>query len=291
MLLVLPVVLGAWLGGFRTGIAATLFSSLVADLLFLEPRGLLAVDADKAVILALYLFQGLVISAFGGQLRRTLEALAASHEELEERVAHRTVELLAAKERLELEAVERERAAEELRQLAKRLEDQQPRAPGLRLGRLARPAGAAAQDPGVRRPAGREVRRRRSAPRGARLPARGCRTPPAHAEAHQRPADLLARHDQGAALRAGRPRPGGGARCSPTSSADRAGRRARRGRARCRRSTPTRSRCASCSRTCSATRSSSTAPRKPPVVKVGARLVGPAEGRAWPSLARRLAAS
>ena len=85
---------------------------------------------------------------------------------------------------------------------------------------------------------------------GPRLPRPDAGRGRADADADQRPADLLAGDDQGAAVRARRPRPRSRARCSPTSKAriEQTGGAGRGGR-RCRPSTPTRCRCGSCSRT------------------------------------------
>ena len=90
---------------------------------------------------------------------------------------------------------------------------------------------------------------RRSADRGPGLPGPDAERGAADAPADRRPADLLAGHDQGPAVRPGRPRPGrarGRGRPGGPRPADR---RERRGRRAADRSTPTRCRCGSCSRT------------------------------------------
>ncbi len=84
------VMLAAWLGGAPAGLACAAVSGLVADLLWLPPRGSLAVKepGDLAALL-LFLFNTSVISAVGEALmrarRRAEEAAAAVTRESTER--------------------------------------------------------------------------------------------------------------------------------------------------------------------------------------------------------------
>jgi signal transduction histidine kinase len=122
LLYALPVLACAWVGGLGPGFAATLLSALAADFLFHEPRFSLEIGRRDVGPFLIFLLEGLLISALGDHLRRTLDRLHASHAGLEGRVAARTAALQAANRRLAEEAVERERVTQGLTELTRRLE-------------------------------------------------------------------------------------------------------------------------------------------------------------------------
>jgi two-component system, NtrC family, sensor kinase len=120
LLFAIPIVIGAWMGGWGPGLFATAVGLLLIVGVLSEP-GHWATRAGLIGI-AMFLTQGLIISALGATRMRALDRIAALARDLERRVDARTAELRHTKERLEREAVERERASDELRAITNKLE-------------------------------------------------------------------------------------------------------------------------------------------------------------------------
>ena len=120
LLFPLPVLVCAWLGGLGPGLAALGLAVVSVGGLFLEPAG--TPEAWDAWPLLIFAVEGVLISLLGDHLRRALDRLRQSHADMEGRVAARTAALQSAVHQLYLEASERERIAQDMTDLARRLE-------------------------------------------------------------------------------------------------------------------------------------------------------------------------
>jgi signal transduction histidine kinase len=122
LLYALGVVIAAWFGGFLAGLNATLLSMLAVSFFFLEPRmSLRVINPLHGVPMAVFLVQGLLISWLGQTRLRAIHELKMAQSILEGRVELRTAQLRSVNERLQSEALERERSAAELSATAERL--------------------------------------------------------------------------------------------------------------------------------------------------------------------------
>ncbi len=120
LLFALPILIGAWLGGWGPGIAATLLG-MAAVVVLQIPRDEWA-SVPTLVGMVMFGVQGAVITYLGAARLKVIDFLSRAARELDERVRHRTHELWLVNQRLEAEAIERERRAEEARQMAVKLE-------------------------------------------------------------------------------------------------------------------------------------------------------------------------
>jgi two-component system, NtrC family, sensor kinase len=118
ILFTVAVVVAAWVGGLGPGLLATALS-LVATTFIQSGTVIFHVTAAGVTT---FLLQGLFISILGATRMRAIDGLARAARELESRVEQRTHDLNESNRKLELEAIERERAAAELRALAAKLE-------------------------------------------------------------------------------------------------------------------------------------------------------------------------
>ncbi len=120
------VVLAALIGGTGAGMLATATSALAASQFLIEPRAsFLIADARDAVALAIFCFNGVLITVIADKVRRAKteearqEALRTANRQLEARVHERTVELQTAYDNLVKETIQRRQAEEQLRQAQK----------------------------------------------------------------------------------------------------------------------------------------------------------------------------
>lgn len=120
ILLTVPIVLAAFVGGWWPGLLATALTAVAAELLFFERGGRFA--AETVAALGLFIVEGLFFSWIGEARLRAQRDLLQSNAELEQRVAQRTVELQDSNESLSDEISERRRFADELQEANNRLE-------------------------------------------------------------------------------------------------------------------------------------------------------------------------
>ncbi len=102
LLMALPIVVAAWLGGIGPGLVAIAMSAVLMNLLFIEPTGsLMIADPDVGLALMLFILQGIVFTWLGHSRLRAMHGLVESQALLEQRVIDRTTDLLDAQQRLE----------------------------------------------------------------------------------------------------------------------------------------------------------------------------------------------
>jgi len=101
------VMASAWFGGTKPGFLAVLVSTLLVDYFFLPPVHTFAVDASDLAYFASFIVCAGVASWVSSTMRRTEEALRQTRDQLEIRVAERTLEL--QKSVAELQEKERQR--------------------------------------------------------------------------------------------------------------------------------------------------------------------------------------
>lgn len=114
------VFVAAWFGRFGGGLLAAVLSILALKLFSVSPQiTLTGARADEIANLALFLligaFQSFLIELFQQAVvaqKVTNRELADARSQLEQRVAERTAELVAANERLKVEVIERQQAEE-----------------------------------------------------------------------------------------------------------------------------------------------------------------------------------
>jgi len=91
------VMLAAWYGGLGPGLLATVCAGVLSAIFFPNPA---LVGWDDLLRLAVFLMIALLISSLTSLRKRAEEDLRQSHEQLEQRVAQRTAELLASTNQL-----------------------------------------------------------------------------------------------------------------------------------------------------------------------------------------------
>jgi PAS domain S-box-containing protein len=78
LLMVIPILISALLGGFLQGLFATALSTLVSLLLWIEPGDSLAIETqDDALQLTIFLTQGVVVSVLGASVQRMIRERSA----------------------------------------------------------------------------------------------------------------------------------------------------------------------------------------------------------------------
>ena len=112
----LAVILSAWFGGGRSGLLATLLSTLSLAYFFLPPTYDLRVDSPNRIPLLLFLLSSLFVSWLSAVTKRSLVQLQRARNELEARVQVRTADLAAANEQLRAEIADRMRVEATLRE-------------------------------------------------------------------------------------------------------------------------------------------------------------------------------
>ena len=101
------VMFAAWYGGWGPALLAMVSGGLLADLLFIAPRGSLLIhDLEHQVSFGLYLFVGVVVALLSESLHASRRRTEAAHAKLE--AAH--AELADANRGLQKEIEERQRA-------------------------------------------------------------------------------------------------------------------------------------------------------------------------------------
>lgn len=84
LLALLGVVLAAWVGGSLSGVVATVLGGVGGALLLGPSPEAFAADPSNRLQLVLYVVTGLVVAAFGGRTRASLEASRATEQRLRE---------------------------------------------------------------------------------------------------------------------------------------------------------------------------------------------------------------
>ena len=87
------VIASAWFGGINTGLIAVLLSTLLVDYFFVPPLHSFALNATDTAYFASFIVCALVASWVSSSEKQTKEALRETRDQLESRVAERTVEL------------------------------------------------------------------------------------------------------------------------------------------------------------------------------------------------------
>lgn len=123
LLLTLPVILGAWYGGFGPGMVAAVLAVVLMEVVFGRDRLAGWPLADHLVEVALFLAQASLISWLGHLNRRVTGSLLREQQRLEDRVAERTGELTAANAAMTREAAAREREHAQVIALNAKLEE------------------------------------------------------------------------------------------------------------------------------------------------------------------------
>jgi len=138
------VMLGSWYGGLGAGLVTMVLSALSIEYFFIAPHHSI-IHVDWRAFLRLGVFTSIaVLTSYLTTARKHAEkALRDAHDELDQRVRDRTVELAQANTTLRAEIVERKRAEQELLRLQLEMGRVE------RLATLGRMAGTIAHDLGT----------------------------------------------------------------------------------------------------------------------------------------------
>lgn len=106
-----PIMISAWFGGWRSGMLATLLSTLIVDYFFLKPLyQFWPIEGTQFWTSFIFVLEGFFISALGEMRWHSRQALLNERNLLGQRVAERTREISAANDLLAKQIAERERA-------------------------------------------------------------------------------------------------------------------------------------------------------------------------------------
>ncbi|MEP6788340.1 MAG: DUF4118 domain-containing protein [Acidobacteriota bacterium] len=76
------IVLSAWLGGFRPGVLAAIVGGICIDYFFVSPYHVFTGDREELTRLAIFVFEGLIMSWLIERIRTVSDGMKASREEL-----------------------------------------------------------------------------------------------------------------------------------------------------------------------------------------------------------------
>jgi C4-dicarboxylate-specific signal transduction histidine kinase len=110
------VMVSAWFGGTRAGLFAVLLSTLLTDYFFVPPFHSFIVDATNVSYFGAFVVCALVASWVSSSKKSSEEALKEARNQLEIRVAQRTVELQKSNAELRWTIQEHDKAQEALRE-------------------------------------------------------------------------------------------------------------------------------------------------------------------------------
>src|SRR4030095_16874319 len=138
------VMLGSWYGGLGAGLVTMVLSALSIEYFFRAPyHSIIHVDGRAFLRLGVFTSIAVLTSYLTTARKHAEKALRDAHDELDQRVRDRTVELAQANTTLRAEIVERKRAEQELLRLQLEMGRVE------RLATLGRMAGTIAHDLGT----------------------------------------------------------------------------------------------------------------------------------------------
>jgi len=114
----LAIILSAWFGGTRPGLAAALLATLAIDYFFLPPVYAWTFDGAEAPSLLVFFLSAMLVSSWSAARKRAETLLRQARDAMEAQVRERTADLNQTNEQLQAEIAERRRIAETLRERA-----------------------------------------------------------------------------------------------------------------------------------------------------------------------------